>query len=131
MRFLLDAQLPSALARHLGDLGFAALAVREAGLRDSDDGSIVNFAESGKWTIVTKDEDFVERSLRGEPIPPVVWLRIGNCTNRTLFSWLDPRLPDIVHALESGQRLVEVRWIGFYDLSLESQICLSKAMGGS
>ena len=47
MRFLVDAQLPPALARWLGEKGFAATAVRELGLRDSDDGSIWNFAELG------------------------------------------------------------------------------------
>ena len=42
-------------------------------------------------------------------IPPIVWLRIGNCTNRRLFAWLEPLLPEIVRQLESGQRIVEVR----------------------
>jgi predicted nuclease of predicted toxin-antitoxin system len=44
MRFLVDAQLPPALARWLGEHGLAATPVRELGLRDSDDGSIWNFA---------------------------------------------------------------------------------------
>lgn len=40
MRFLVDAQLPPTLARWLVDHGHAATAVREVGLRESDDGSI-------------------------------------------------------------------------------------------
>ncbi len=109
MRFLVDAQLPPTLARWLGERGGAAAAVRELGLRDSDDGSIWNFASSGGWTIVTKDEDFVERCMASAEAPAVVWLRIGNCTNRVLFVWLDPLLPGIVQRLEAGNRLVEVR----------------------
>lgn len=82
MRFLVDAQLPPALARWLGERGHAATPVREAGLRDSDDGSIWNFAIGGGWTVITKDEDFVERCLGKPDAPAVVWLRLGNCTNR-------------------------------------------------
>ncbi len=109
MRFLVDAQLPPALARWLREKGFAATAVREQGLRDSDDGSIWNFAIAGGWTMVTKDEDFVARCFASSEAPSVVWLRIGNCTNRVLFDWLGPLLPGIVERLDAGTRLVEVR----------------------
>ncbi|MEO6786673.1 MAG: DUF5615 family PIN-like protein, partial [Chthoniobacteraceae bacterium] len=92
-----------------GEKGFAATPVREAGLSESDDGSIWNFAISGGWTVVTKDEDFVARCLTTPGAPGVVWLRIGNCTNRVLFTWLEPLLPGIVERLNAGDRLVEVR----------------------
>jgi predicted nuclease of predicted toxin-antitoxin system len=109
MRFLVDAQLPPGLARWLGEKGFAAAAVREAGLRDSDDGSIWNFAVAGGWTVITKDEDFVARCLATSEAPAVVWLRIGNCTNSVLFAWLEPLLPSVAERLAAGDRLVEVR----------------------
>lgn len=109
MRFLVDAQLPPALADWLGEKGLAATPVREVGLRDSDDGSIWNFANSGGWTVVTKDEDFAVRCLALPRAPAAVWLRIGNCTNRVLFAWLEPLLSGIVERLEAGDRLVEVR----------------------
>ena len=109
MRFLVDAQLPPALARWLGEQGHSAIAARDAGLRDSDDGSIWNFAATGNWTVVTKDEDFMDRCLGNPAAPAVVWLRIGNCTNRILFAWLALMLPEIIRQLESGQRLIEVR----------------------
>ncbi len=35
MRFLVDAQLPPALARWLGEQGFSATPVREVGLRNA------------------------------------------------------------------------------------------------
>ena len=44
MRFLVDAQLPPALAKWIADKGHSASAVRDQGLRNSDDGSIVNFS---------------------------------------------------------------------------------------
>jgi predicted nuclease of predicted toxin-antitoxin system len=68
MRLLVDAQLPPALARWLGEHGLSATAVRQLGLRDSDDGSIWNFATSGGWTVVTKDEDFVAAASANPPL---------------------------------------------------------------
>lgn len=58
--------------------------------------------------MVTKDEDFVERILRSNAGPQVVWIRIGNCTNRVLFGWLEPVMADIIQQIESGSRVIEV-----------------------
>jgi len=109
MRFLVDAQLPPALARWLGEKGCSAISVRDAGFLKSDDGSIRNFARDGGWVLITKDEDFAEEEIGFHSGPPVVWLRIGNATNRVLFAWRDPILPEIIRQLESGQSLIEVR----------------------
>ena len=87
----------------------SATSVREAGLRDADDGSIWNFAIAGGWTVVTKDEDFVDRCVGASTAPAVVWLRIGNCTNRVLFTWLEPLLPGLKNRLEQGEKIIEVR----------------------
>jgi predicted nuclease of predicted toxin-antitoxin system len=109
MRFLIDAQLPPALAKWLGEHGLAAKPVRELGLRDSDDGSIWNFVADGDWVVLTKDEDFVARCIGDAAAPAVVWLRIGNCTNRVLFTWLEPLLPEITRRLRDGEKIIEVR----------------------
>jgi predicted nuclease of predicted toxin-antitoxin system len=109
MRFLVDAQLPPALAGWLGEHGYAASSVRELGLRDSDDGSIWNFSTAGAWTVVTKDEDFVLRCISNTAAPSVVWIRIGNCTNRVLFAWLEPLLPQVERRLRGGEKLIELR----------------------
>ena len=78
-------------------------------MRESDDGSIWSFAIQGTWVVVTKDEDFVARCIGNASAPPVVWLRIGNCTNQILFSWLEPMLPEIANRLNSGEKLLEIR----------------------
>ena len=59
--------------------------------------------------IVTKDEDFAERTARTTVGPVIVWLRIGNATNRALLEWLEPRWPSVVQLLNDGNRLIEVR----------------------
>ena len=109
MRFLVDAQLPPALARWLGERSLSATPARESGLRESDDGSIWNFATAGGWTVIIKDEDFVARCVGNPGAPAVVWLRLGNCTNRVLFAWLEPFLPEILRRLSAGEKLLEVR----------------------
>ena len=109
MRFLVDAQLPPALARWLGERGLSASPVRECGLRESDDGSIWNFATAGGWTVITKDEDIVARCVGDPAAPAVVWLRLGNCTNPVLVAWLEPFLPEILRRLSAGEKLLEVR----------------------
>jgi Domain of unknown function (DUF5615) len=58
VRFIIDAQLPPALADFLRRKGHDAAALREIGLRDADDRDIWSRAESDNATIITKDEDF-------------------------------------------------------------------------
>ncbi len=109
MRFLVDAQLPPALAKWIADKGYSASAFRDQGLRNSDDGSIVNFSTASDWVVVTKDENIVERALGRKDGPRVVWLRIGNSTNRVLFAWLESLWSEVIRQLEQGQRVIEVR----------------------
>jgi predicted nuclease of predicted toxin-antitoxin system len=109
MRFLIDAQLPPALAPVLAAHGHEAQAARDVGLRKADDVAVWQFAEAGRWIIVSKDEDFAERALRTANGPQVLWLRIGNSTNRVLFAWLEPLLPHALCDLQTGCRLVELQ----------------------
>ena len=109
MKFLVDAQLPPALAVALTFHGHSTETVRNCGLRDSDDAEIWDFAEANQWAIITKDEDFAQRAQRSFTGPVVVWLRIGNCSNQALCDWLIPLFGQVVECLERGDRLVEVR----------------------
>lgn len=108
MKFMLDAQLPPALAVWLREQGHEAQAVREVGLREADDGAIWNYARQTDAAILTKDEDFAVRSQQTSDGPVVVWLRVGNASNQALRAWLEPRLPGIVQLVGQGSRLVEV-----------------------
>lgn len=109
MKFLVDAQLPPALARWLVEVGYEAQAVREIGLRGAEDGAIWRHAEANGFVIVTKDEDFALRVQAIERGPCVVWLRVGNTSNVALRAWFVPRVPQIVAFLNQGMRLVEIR----------------------
>ena len=108
MRFLVDAQLPPALAVWLREQGHEAKAVREVGLREAGDGAIWAYALQTSAVILTKDEDFAVCSQQTSAGPAVVWLRVGNASNRALRAWLEPRLAGMVQLIGQGSRLVEV-----------------------
>lgn len=109
MKFLVDAQLPPALARWLREAGYDAQAVREVGLREADDGAIWRYAHAQGRVLLTKDEDFAQRAHTGAAGPLIVWLRIGNASNAILRAWLMPKMPQLVTMISQGYRVVEVR----------------------
>jgi len=107
--FLVDAQLPPALVRWLIEQGHNAGHVEDVELREADDVEIWNYALSTNSIIITKDEDFAERTGRTASGPVIIWLRIGNATNRQLLLWLTPRWDEIIAHVSAGDRLIEVR----------------------
>lgn len=109
MRFLVDAQLPPALARHLESLGHEAAHVEDHGLRQADDPDILDFATREKWCVITKDEDFRLRWLLGRRDVAIVWLRCGNISNRALKEHITSLLGEIIQRVQSGETLIEVR----------------------
>lgn len=109
MRFIVDAQLPPALARFLAAAGHTAEHVADIGLRDADDSPIWDYALKHKAVIVTKDEDFPHRLSQSQVTPIIVWLRIGNTSRLALLQWFEPLIPQVVELIERGDKLIEVR----------------------
>lgn len=107
MRFLVDAQLPPALARKLESLGHLAEHVADRGLATATDSAIRQYAASVAAVIVTKDEDFAVHRLLQEG-PSVVWVRIGNTRRMELLRRIESELTAIVKALEKGETLIEI-----------------------
>jgi predicted nuclease of predicted toxin-antitoxin system len=107
LRFLVDAQLPPALARQLESRGHVAEHVADLGLERARDPQVrAKAAESGA-VVVTKDEDFAVHQLLHSG-PSIVWVRIGNTRRAELLRRFDAELPKIIAALERGERLVEL-----------------------
>jgi predicted nuclease of predicted toxin-antitoxin system len=109
VNFLVDAQLPPALARWIGERGHRAAHVLEAGLQAAQDDPIWEHARKTKAIIISKDEDFVDRWLLSAKPVPLIWIRKGNCSNRALLEWLEPLWPDALKRLDQGERLIELR----------------------
>lgn len=109
MRFVVDAQLPPALARLLTASGHPSKHVADLGLRDADDSPIWQYAMENQAILITKDEDFPHRLRQGGSAPVILWLRIGNTSRRALLQWFEPLLPQIEKMIEQGENLIEVR----------------------
>ena len=108
MRFLVDQQLPSALAVWLRSQGHAAEHVRDIGLLAAADAEIWRIALQTEAVIVTKDEDFIIRRSVTDG-PQVLWLRMGNVTNAALLEQMAQIWTDAQGLLENGEPIVEVR----------------------
>jgi predicted nuclease of predicted toxin-antitoxin system len=109
MRFIVDAQLPPALARLLQSLGHQAEHVADIGLRDAADSPIWQYAVQHQAAVLTKDEDFPHRHRQKLSGPVIVWLRPGNTSRRGLLQWFEPLLPQILQMIEQGERMIEIR----------------------
>ena len=76
-------------------------------MREAPDEMIWRYAAEHGAIIVTKDEDFANMRARVDDGPQVVWLRIGNATNRALHAHLDQVWPNVSRWLEAGEPIVE------------------------
>ena len=106
MKFVVDQQLPATLASWFAARGFEAVHVRDLGMRDAADRTIWRYAVENTAIVVTKDEDFAARRSQIEG-PQILWLRLGNATNRALQAHLEAVWPDVMRWLEAGEPIVE------------------------
>ena len=84
MKLLFDQNISYKLVTRVGDVYPESKHVRQVGLGEADDAEVWDYARDNDFVIVSKDEDFHQRSfLYGSP-PKVVWLRLGNCTTQDI-----------------------------------------------
>ena len=108
MRFIVDAQLPPALARWLVARGHEADHVADRQMQAASDAAIWDYALGVAAAIITKDEDFAQRKVLHGGGPVVIWIRLPNTRRQALLAWFETVLPDILSALERGETLIEV-----------------------
>ncbi len=84
MKLLFDQNLSPRLPRLLDELYQGSAHVRDVGLRDADDGDVWEYAKLRGFALVSKDSDFQARSLLYGSPPKFIWLRVGNCTVRSI-----------------------------------------------
>jgi predicted nuclease of predicted toxin-antitoxin system len=105
--FLIDAQLPPSLAGALRQAGCQAVHVDDLGLLQAADQKIWDEAISRSAVLVTKDRDFPLRRAAGNNGPAILWVRIGNTSNRRLIELALRALPAIIDAIERGEAVIE------------------------
>ena len=108
MKFLVDAQLPTALARWLAARGHDASHVADFGMAAASDHLIWQEVSQKSFVLITKDEDFVELA-RIKPGPKIIWVRAGNMTRKQLLEKFDRAMGPIEAALQHGETLIELR----------------------
>ena len=99
MRFIIDAHLPSVLAKEFSTLGYKAIHTSElpAGNASSDMNIIVEAAEDG--VVISKDEDFYQSFLLFGKPPKLIHVKVGNMRLRELkelFARVTPKLVDLL-----------------------------------
>ena len=109
MKFLVDNQLPAALARFLNSRGHDAQHVLDLQMDEANNPDIWSHAVSQGRALVSKDEDFLHLASRPGASGAFVWVRLGNCRKQVLLAAFERALPAIVTAQEEGQRVIEVR----------------------
>ncbi|MFC4725732.1 DUF5615 family PIN-like protein [Glycocaulis abyssi] len=106
--FLVDVQLPKALARWITEQGAEAVHAHDVGLGRATDHEICELAQTQGRIIVTKDADFLGLSLRFDPAIRLVWVRMGNVSTNALLDRFSTAWPQIRTALNSGEAIVEL-----------------------
>lgn len=109
MKFLVDNQLPSALARFLTDLGAEAIHVLDLGLAQSGDAELWSFAVKNKFILISKDHAFLHFLDRTAPDGQLIWVRVGNCRRQALLEVMERVWPDTLALATAGERLIEIR----------------------
>jgi predicted nuclease of predicted toxin-antitoxin system len=84
MKLLLDQNISYKPVKRLADVYPGSKHVRQVELGEADDLAVWDYARENDFIIVSKDEDFHQRSfLIGSP-PKVVWPRLGNSTTKDI-----------------------------------------------
>ncbi|SHJ87931.1 Predicted nuclease, contains PIN domain, potential toxin-antitoxin system component [Bradyrhizobium lablabi] len=107
MLFLVDAQLPPLLAEALRQAGCEAVHVIDLGLQAATDEQIWDEAISRSAVLVTKDRDFALRRAATNDGPAILWVRVGNTSNRKLIELVLRALPAIIAAIERDEAVIE------------------------
>lgn len=84
MKLLFDENLSPRLPDLLSEEFPGSSHVRNVGLLGADDGAVWTYARDHGFAIISKDNDFRQRSfLEGAP-PKIIWLSAGNAATAAL-----------------------------------------------
>lgn len=109
MTIWIDAQISPAIAIWIEtNFPVKAFALRDLGLRDSEDLEIFEKARKADSVVLTKDSDFVSLLDRFGPPPKIIWLTCGNTSNANLKIILSKTLADAIDLITEGEEIVEI-----------------------
>lgn len=109
MKLWVDAQLPPAIAPWIAEnFQIECEHIRETSLAAASDHEIFAALRDPGQVIVSKDEDFADLVTRLDPPPQILWVRVGNVTNRALQTYFEVAMPRAIDLLRNGEPLVEL-----------------------
>jgi predicted nuclease of predicted toxin-antitoxin system len=108
LKFLIDANLPPALAQWLAEDGHDAVYVHDLLAAPADDDAIWVLAAQTTRVVISKDSDFAQRVVRDAAVQ-VVWVRCGNLKLSVFRPWFAARLDAMCALLDLGERGVELQ----------------------
>jgi predicted nuclease of predicted toxin-antitoxin system len=109
VKFLIDNQLPPALARFIAtEFRHEARHVTDLDLTNARDIELWHFASTHDFVLVSKDEDFTHLAVKSST-GRLIWVRTGNCRRAHLLETFRGLWPVIVERFEAGDRFIEVR----------------------
>ncbi len=113
MKLWVDAQLPPGLAAWLSQQAGveSATHVFNMELGRAADPKVWQLARAADVIVVSKDSDFPAFLARFGPPPRVIWVTVGNTSNRALRMIFASAWPRVVELLSAGEPLVEVTHI--------------------
>lgn len=108
----LDVNISPAIAKWMAD--YTGLNVKSSyslGFQTMDDLTIYKKAKESDFVIlVSKNSDFPELITRMGTPPKLIYLKFGNCDNRSLWNSLKPEIKNIINALiNSDISIIEVK----------------------
>jgi predicted nuclease of predicted toxin-antitoxin system len=93
VKLLFDENLSPALVGLIRDEYPDSAHVRDVGLRGAPDRRIWDHARDNGFVIVSKDDDFRQRSLLEGAPPKIVWLQVGNAATALIADLLREQAP--------------------------------------
>jgi len=107
--FLVDNQLPAALARFLASRGVDCQHVLDLKLGEASDAEIWAHASRNDYVVISKDEDFLYLANVPAAKARLVSIRLGTCRTKALLAAIDRLWPKIEAGLKAGDRIIELR----------------------
>jgi predicted nuclease of predicted toxin-antitoxin system len=109
VKFLVDNQLPAALAHFLVSRGVDCQHVLDLELGDASEAEIWEHASRNDYVVISKDVDVLYLANTAPAKGRLIWSRLGNCRKQTLLSAVEQMWPKIEAELKAGDRVIELR----------------------
>lgn len=106
MKFIVDNQLPVALARWLSARDEEAVHLLDLALDTTPDVNIWSRAATEGRIVISKDEDFFHLANREDDTGRLLWVRMGNCRTVALLARFGSAWPGIEQSFSAGHRIV-------------------------